>query len=758
MARKNRLTLRFTIGGAIFGLIITFFITQSALDVQNLPLTFKNLKTLHNYPIFYIIDLLPIILGLFARFCGLFFEGKINLLSEQIRNFNQRNTRLQEFSEEILKGNIDASYDITTLTDNLGKTLIELRDGIKNDKLAEETRKKEDFDRNWVAEGLARFGEIMRRNNDNIDALSFEIISNICKYVGSVQGGFYILENSDRHDIHFELTAHFAYDRQKYNKKRIEWNEGLIGRAAFEQRTIILDEIPEDYVEVTSGLGEANPRYILITPLKFNDDVHGVIEIAGFEPYQKHHIDFIEKIAESIGSTIGNVKINIRTAKLLSESQEQAERLAQQEEEMRQNMEELQATQEEAAKQGEHFISFTNSVNHTLIRAEYDINGILIYANTKFLKKLDYTNSSEVEGHHISMFLSEKDRELFNEIWAKLARGGRHFEGYMKHISKKGKDLWTMATYTPVRNAHGEVEKILFLAIDTTEQKEKSLEYEGQMKALNMANMKVDFMVSGKLVDCNDRFQSCLGYPLSEMKLKSVFEFFNEDDQAIIEEIWNNVINGIPYEGQIRVFSKLGQEVWLQTTFVAKNDMYGEIDRIIGIANDITDQKELEIQIQKQNKKLLAQEDKLKNSEIELSKKLEKAKKELRQHFVEIEKVKVRNELTLEGALDAIVTFNQKGIVEFFNKAAEDLWDANKKMIIGRNIRGLFNDDIMKDNDFVNRVVDPEREKIIGVRTEITITTKSGENKSVLCLLSDAVVDEEHSYTGFLQNIEVELF
>jgi PAS domain S-box-containing protein len=758
MAKKNRLTRRFTIGGVALGLILTFFVTQSALDVQNLSVTFTNLKILHQYPIFYLVDLLPIILGVFARFCGLYFEGKLDMLTDQLRMFNQRSSKLQAFAEDILQGNINSTYEISVLTDKLGKTLIDIRDSIKNDKLAEEQRKKEDFERNWIAEGLARFGEIMRRNNDNIELLSFEIISNVCKYVGSVQGGFYILNDNERHDIHFELTAHFAYDRQKYNKKRIEWNEGLIGRAAFEQRTLMLDDVPENYLEITSGLGEANPKYVLITPLKYNDEVHGVIEIAGFEAYQKHHIAFIEKIAESIGSTIGNVKINIRTAKLLSESQEQAERLAQQEEEMRQNMEELQATQEEAAKQAEHFISFTNSVNHTLIRAEYDTNGILIYANTKFLKKLDYTSNTEVEGHHISMFLSEKDREWFNDIWNKLARGGRHYENYMKHITKKGKDLWTIATYTPVRNSMGDVEKILFLAIDTTEQKEKSLEYEGQMRALNLTSIKADFMVSGKLVDCNEKFQNAFGYTLNELKQKSVFEFFTEEDQTSIEEIWNTVVNGIPYEGQIKMYSKLGQEKWFQTTLVAKNDMYGEIDRIICIANDVTDQKELEIQIQKQNKKLLAQEEKLKNSEIELSKKLEKAKKELRQQFFEIEKVKIRNELTLEGAIDAILTFNQKGIVEFFNNSAENLWNANKKMIIGRNIRGLFSDDTIKNNDFVSRLVDTEKDKIVGLRTEITITTKSGENKQVLCLLSDAVVDEEHSYTAFIQNIEVELF
>ena len=211
--------------------------------------------------------------------------------------------------------------------------------------------------------------------------------------------------------------------------------------------------------------------------------MHGVIEIAGFDPFENHHLEFIEKIAESIGSTLGNVKINIRTSKLLEESQEQAERLAQQEEEMRQNMEELQATQEEAANQAKRYISFTNSVNHTLIRAEYDTNGILTYANSKFLNKLEYNSSSEVEGHHISMFLSEKDRSWFNEVWNNLAIGSKHYENYMKHVTRRGKDLWTIATYTPVKNTDGEVEKILFLAIDTTEQKEQSLEYEGQIRA-----------------------------------------------------------------------------------------------------------------------------------------------------------------------------------------------------------------------------------------------------------------------------------
>ncbi len=160
------------------------------------------------------------------------------------------------FSEELLKGN--TGVKLTTKkdeeVDKLGTILIELRDNIKNNKIEEEKRKKEDSEQNWIVEGVARFGEILRRNNDDLKTLAYEIISNMCQYVGTLQGGIFILNDNNPNDLYFELYTHFAYNRQKYSKKRIDWNEGLIGRAATERRTIILDYTPNDYLEITSGL------------------------------------------------------------------------------------------------------------------------------------------------------------------------------------------------------------------------------------------------------------------------------------------------------------------------------------------------------------------------------------------------------------------------------------------------------------------------------------------------------------------------
>ena len=126
--------------------------------------------------------------------------------------------------------------------------------------------------------------------------------------------------------------------------------------------------------------------------------------------------------------------------------------------------------------------------------------------------------------------------------------------------------------------------------------------------------------------------------------------------------------------------------------------------------------------------------------------------------FKEIEKIKVRTELTLEGAFDAIITINAVGSIEFFNKAAEDLWGIDKKEAIGKNVKMLFSKESIKNDDFVAKYVAPGTDKIVGMRKEVNIKNSNGEEKPVLFLLSEAKVGDDHTYTAFIQNIEVELF
>ena len=741
--------------------VVYVIIIAAGINITESAVSFSGFVALHNHcAAYYMLDI--VFAGSFIA-CYLLsrrYYTRIEEANDRCESQIARKEEIQAFIDKLKTNEFDVELKELDETDKLGKSLVELKSHLIKNREEEERRHKEDEQRSWATEGLAEFAEILRKDNDDMEKLSFSIISSLVKYLGANQAGFFLLNDDEEEKRYFELTACYAFERKKFFKKEIAWAEGLIGMCALEMDYIFMTDVPEDYVNITSGLGDGNPKCLLLVPLVVNDEIHGVIEIASFQVFENYKIEFVKKLAESIASTISSVKVNIRTSRLLRESQEQAERLAQQEEEMRQNMEELRATQEEAARQGEEFKNFTNAVNHTLIRSEYDLDGKLLYGNTKFLEKLEYTENKEIEGRHITAFIDEKDRKWFDDIWQRLSEGGRHFSGDMKHITKNGNEVWTKATYVCVRNSKdGRIEKILFLGVDITEQKKRDLDFEGQIAALDLSSLKVSYAPDGTVLEANKKFMEIFGYAsFKELSGKTVFDVIKNGDPKEIKKIWKALNEGKPFEGQMPVYLPDNTEIWLQTTYTPVYDMYGNISKIVLIANDITLQKQMELETKKQADMLKSQEEQLRKASEELSEKLDKTRKEVQEQFKTIEKVKIRNEKTLEGALDAIVTIDHDGIVRFFNKAAEELWGIKRKEIIGENVKNLFSDDTEKHDEFIQRYIDPAKEKMVGIRKEVRITDKSGDEKPVLILLSEAKVDNEQTYTAFIQNVEVELF
>ncbi len=546
-----------------------------------------------------------------------------NEIGTMIKSLQFLKTKLNEkvkFIIELTKGNYNTEFHIVSEEDELGESLLKMRENFLQAAEEEKKRKEKDEKQNWMTQGLARMGEILRQDNDNIETLSFNVISYLVSFLNANQGGFFVINDDNEKDKFIQQVAGIAYNRRKYTKKRLEFGEGIIGRCILEEKTIYMTELPNDYIEVTSGLGKANPNCLLVVPLQFNKITYGVIEIASFHVFEPYKIEFMEKVAESIASTIATVKINLQTTDLLKESQKQADLRAQQEEKLRQNVEKLRATQEEARRQEEKLRSFTDSVNHTLIRAEYKTDGTLIYANTKFIEKLGYHSAEEIYGRHISIFIDEKDKGWFNKMWEPLAKGGKHYEGNMKHKTELGTDLWMMATFTAVRRtSDGMVEKILFLGIDTTDQKKESLDHKGQIDALERSSMKVEYSPTGKLLKCNQLFLDTLGYKEIEVQSATAFDFLDRNDLSQFKVIWDNAVNDIAYKGEVKLLTQTGEEKWFNATFSAVKDMYDEVDKIIFIANETTEQKLMEMKTQQQAEELKAKEKKLLHSMNDLN-------------------------------------------------------------------------------------------------------------------------------------------
>jgi methyl-accepting chemotaxis protein len=241
------------------------------------------------------------------------------------------------FAEAISKGELDKDYTFAG-DDQLGQSLLQMRNSLIK------ARQKEEEDR-FINVGIAEISEILRNSAGSIQELSVALISKLVKYMGINQGGLFIMENVQEPEL--VLTGCYAYDRVKYLKKSIAAGQGLLGQMMLEKETIYMTELPENYIQITSGLGKANPRSILIVPIKTSEEMVGAIEIASFEAIPAYRIAFLEKVCESIATTIRSARITQQTNQLLDEVQVINEQMRSQEEEMKQNMEELIATQEE---------------------------------------------------------------------------------------------------------------------------------------------------------------------------------------------------------------------------------------------------------------------------------------------------------------------------------------------------------------------------------------------------------------------------
>lgn len=311
-------------------------------------------------------------------------ETPIGLISRSINRMVENQNDLTEKFH--LLGEGEFSFDIQNHGENdkLNTALENMRKKLHD---FYELDRKKASQGNWVNKGVALFSEILRNNTDDISKLTDILINEMVKYLKANQGCIYLLEESKQDKKKkLILKSTYAWERKKFQEKEIEPGEGLIGQAFLEQGTIYLTDVPDSYVNITSGLGEANPRSILIVPMQYNDEVYGVFEIASFNEYEEFELQLVEKIAESIASAISTVRNNEHTRILLQESQMLTEQMRSQEEELRQNAEELQATQENINRQLE-LIDFEKQKNTAVLETSadailtFDENGFVEFFN-----------------------------------------------------------------------------------------------------------------------------------------------------------------------------------------------------------------------------------------------------------------------------------------------------------------------------------------------------------------------------------------
>ncbi|TAE73389.1 MAG: GAF domain-containing protein [Bacteroidetes bacterium] len=227
------------------------------------------------------------------------YWNEFEKISLQFNQFNYELNEIKNFTDEVKKGEFEHDFKIFDEQGILGKSFADMREGLKNIFI-------ENSIRDWANEGLAKFGQIIAKYSDDLNTLADEIMKELVNYLEINQGGFFVVEGEKKFEKLY-LKATYAYTKKKFLEKEIEKGQGLLGQAWQEGETIYLREIPDDYVLITSGLGEAKPKSLLIVPFKNNQEILGLFELASFQEIKPYQIKFIQKVAESLAQFISNV-------------------------------------------------------------------------------------------------------------------------------------------------------------------------------------------------------------------------------------------------------------------------------------------------------------------------------------------------------------------------------------------------------------------------------------------------------------------
>ena len=335
----------------------------------------------------------------------------VNQLAE---NLTTQVRAIAEVASAVTKGDltrtirVEAKGEVEALKDTINQMIANLK---------ETTTENQEQD--WLKSNLAKFAQMLQGQRD-LNAVANKILSELAEVVNARQGAFYILQNTEgEEDIKLKLFAGYAYKNKKHINKSFSLGEGLVGQCALDKERILLGNVPEEYIKINSGIGNATPLNLVVLPVLFENDIKAVIELASFDLFSKTHLDFLDQLTESIGIVLNNIETNTRTEELLSQSQSLANELKSQQEELRRTNDELHDKAQLLEKQKEEVEQINKEVEEARRSLEEKAEQLTLTSKYK------------------SEFLANMSHELRTPLNSLLILAQQLFENHEGNLSEK---------------------------------------------------------------------------------------------------------------------------------------------------------------------------------------------------------------------------------------------------------------------------------------------------------------------------------
>jgi CheY-like chemotaxis protein/HAMP domain-containing protein len=245
-------------------------------------------------------------------------------------SFNNMVTVFQDYihaANAIGRGDYETDLKLKSDKDFLGRALMNMRDNLNNLSKEKETRA-------WLLRGNNELNDKLREEKD-VRNLSQDVITQVATYLKVQVGAIYLMENGQLNRV-----GSYALDF-KTAPESFALGQSLVGQAALEKRTIIFNDVPADYIKISSALGSAVPTNIIVFPFLYIGKVKGVIELGSTRKFTSLDVELLQVVGNSIAISFNSSQSRSKLKELLEETQRQAEALESQQEELRQFNDEL---------------------------------------------------------------------------------------------------------------------------------------------------------------------------------------------------------------------------------------------------------------------------------------------------------------------------------------------------------------------------------------------------------------------------------
>jgi len=427
----------------------------------------------------------------------------------------------------------------------------------------------EEGQRKYFAETIAALNDVLSGTYAEQDggATYFSFLKTLANRLQMCQGAlFVVVKDEETEEEYLELAETFAWERKKYLSKRLGLADGLVGQCLMEQEVIYLEHLPEDYIQIKSGMGETVPQSLMLVPVINQEKVYAVIEMASLQAVHPPYIELAKAAAERLGTSLASLQMAAKTKFLLEKSQKANRDMQETEEMMRSNMEELFKMQEEMnnkikllEEQGNYTQQLFHVIDVNNAFIEYDITGKVVDMSKHFREVMGYKDEDKEWLRFQDMVALEATSEQTPEaFWENICEGQQVFDENIAFKARQGQLYASYSAFSIIKNKRGQSEKVIHLLNFRQQEQLANLNQANLLKVINHNLPLIELDTQGTVLSANREFMNRLLYQETEIINSNIFDnLFKNCETDILGRLWKQA--NMHYDASVQLDLQNGE-------------------------------------------------------------------------------------------------------------------------------------------------------------------------------------------------------